>query len=94
MGYSIYEDYVKSKEFTVKINDEEFILNSSTISEFEKYLERNLKESYIAVQLISHIEFLPVGGKDKAYFPHIKSPIKFYSQWSKLGLPYTIERLK
>lgn len=90
----IDENIIKSKEFSIKINDEEFILNSSNIPELEKYLKRNLKKTYIPTRLKLHIETLPVGGKNKAYFPHIKSPIKFSGEWSKLGLPYTIERLK
>jgi len=88
------ETLIGSKEFIIIMNDDEFILNSSSFSEFEKYIKRHFKKSYILIRIDLHIETLPVGGKNNAYFPHIKSPIMFTGEWSKLGLPYSIERIK
>jgi hypothetical protein len=90
----INETLIGSKEFSIVINEEKFILNSSTISKFEEFLIKHLKKCYILIRIDLHIETLPVGGKNNAYFPHTKSPLLFSGEWSKLGLPYIIERLK
>ena len=88
------ETLIGSKKFIIIMNEDEFTLNSSTFPEFEKYIKKHLKKYYILIRIDLHIKTLPVGGKNNAYFPHIKSPINFSSEWSKLGLPYLIERIK
>jgi len=92
--YKYIETHISSKEFIITINEDEFILNSSSISKFKDFLKKHLKKSFIPKNLNLHIDTLSVGYKNNAYFPHIRSPLLFIGQWSKLGLSYTIERLK
>jgi len=79
--YEILKELVNSKKIIITINENEsFTLTSSTIDEFENFMEKNLKNTYYPIKLDLHIEILSVGNKSKAYFPHNDSPIKIVSQ--------------
>jgi hypothetical protein len=92
--YKYIETHIGLKEFIIIIDEDEFILNFSSISKFKDFLKKHLKKSFISKNLNLHIDTLSIGDKNNAYFPHIRSPLLFIGQWSKLGLYYTIERLK
>jgi len=47
---------IGSKEFIIIMNEDEFILNSSSFSEFEKYIKKHLKKCYILTRINLHIE--------------------------------------
>ena len=85
---------LNSKEFIIKIKKNDFVLNSTNISEFEIFLRKNLKNKYKLLGLETILQILQINSTQEAYFPHKKSSIHFQSEWSKLGLPYSIKRLK
>ena len=93
--YEALKDIISdSKEFLLEINGNCFTVNSGNIIEFVSFLEKNLKNKYIPINLALNLEYLFVDSIKNAYFPKKKKFFPFSRLWPKSGLPYSLKRLK